>query len=102
MPKDKPVLIEIPTMNFIMVDGSGDPNNNPDFEQAVELLYGVSYTIKMSKMKGSQPEGYFEYVIPLGLYSTEPETMKKIDVFITQEGLKEGWYRRKAPQDISF
>jgi hypothetical protein len=30
----------------------------------VELLYGTSYTIKMSKMKGNQPEGYFEYVVP--------------------------------------
>ncbi|MDS1031010.1 GyrI-like domain-containing protein, partial [Bacillota bacterium LX-D] len=64
MPKDKPVLIEIPSMNFIMVDGCGDPNNNPGFKQAVELLYGLSFTIKMSKMKGNQPEGYFEYVVP--------------------------------------
>lgn len=64
MPKDKPVLIEVPTMNFIMVDGSGDPNNNPSFQQAVELLYGLAFTIKMSKMKGNQPAGYFEYVVP--------------------------------------
>lgn len=64
MPKDKPVLIEIPLMNFIMTDGSGDPNNNPCFEQAVELLYGLSFTIKMSKMKENRPEGYFEYVVP--------------------------------------
>ena len=41
MPKDRPVLIEAPSMNFIMVDGCGDPNNNPDFEKAVELLYGI-------------------------------------------------------------
>ena len=64
MPKDKPVLIDVPDMNFIMVDGSGDPNDNPDFQQAIELLYGLSFTIKMSKKKGKQPEGYFEYVVP--------------------------------------
>jgi len=64
MPKDKPVLIEVPSMNFLMVDGSGDPNNNPGFQHAIELLYGLSFTIKMSKMKGNQPEGYFEYVVP--------------------------------------
>lgn len=64
MPKQQPVLIEVPPMNFLMVDGSGDPNNNPAFQQATELLYGLSYTIKMSKKKGRQPEGYFEYVVP--------------------------------------
>lgn len=64
MPKDKPVLVEVPAINFIMVDGSGDPNNNPNFQQTIELLYGLSFAIKMSKMKDNQPEGYFEYVIP--------------------------------------
>lgn len=64
LPKDKPVLIEVPPMNFLMVDGSGDPNHNPEFQQATELLYGLSYTIKMSKKQGKQPEGYFEYVVP--------------------------------------
>ncbi|HBC94998.1 MAG TPA: transcriptional regulator [Pelotomaculum sp.] len=64
MPKQLPVLIDVPAMSLIMVDGQGDPNNNPDFQQAVELLYGLSFTIKMSKMKGRQPDGYFEYVVP--------------------------------------
>ncbi|OEH86979.1 transcriptional regulator [Desulfuribacillus stibiiarsenatis] len=64
MPKDKPMLIDVPSMNFIMVDGNGDPNDNPEFENAVELLYGLSYTIKMSHKKGKQPEGFFEYVVP--------------------------------------
>lgn len=39
LPKNRPVLIDVPVMNFIMVDGKGDPNNNPDFQRAVELLY---------------------------------------------------------------
>lgn len=64
LPKDKPMLIMVPSMNFIMCDGKGDPNNSYEFKQAVELLYGLSYTIKMSKMKGKQPEGYFDYVVP--------------------------------------
>ncbi|MDP4182161.1 MAG: GyrI-like domain-containing protein [Bacillota bacterium] len=64
MPKNKPMLITVPDINFIMVDGKGDPNNNPSFESGVELLYGLSYAIKMSKMKGNKPEGYFEYVVP--------------------------------------
>jgi len=64
MPKDKPMLIVIPSINFIMCDGTGDPNDNSDFQQAIGLLYGLSFTIKMSKMKGNQAEGYFEYVVP--------------------------------------
>ena len=159
MPKNKPMLIEVPTMNFVMVDGRGDPNNNPDFQKAVELLYGLAFTIKMSKKKGNQPKEYFEYVVPpleglwwvedgefclekrdnwkwslmirqpefvneevfkwageelvrkkpeittekarfgafeeglcvqimhIGPYSTEPETVKKINTFISQENL---------------
>jgi hypothetical protein len=63
-PKNRPVLINVPSMDFIMVDGSGDPNGNSDFNQAIELLYGLSYVIKMSKMKGIQPEGYFDFVVP--------------------------------------
>lgn len=64
MPKNSPMLIDVPAMNYIMIDGKGDPNNNKEFEHAVEVLYGLSFTIKMSKMKGNQPEGYFEYVVP--------------------------------------
>lgn len=161
MPKDKPALIEVPPMNFLMVDGSGDPNNNPDFQYGTELLYGLSYTIKMSNKKGKQPEGYFEYVVPpleglwwidegefsfekrdnwkwtlmirqpefvneevvkwasnelmkkkpeldigkvrfetleeglcvqimhIGPYATEPETMKKVEAFLSENGLRD-------------
>lgn len=64
LPKRKPALIEIPPINFVMADGEADPNNNPAFQQATELLYGICFTIKMSKMKGNQPKGYFEYVVP--------------------------------------
>ena len=49
MPKDKPTLIVVPSMNFIMCDGTGDPHDNSDFQQAIGLLYGLSFTIKMSK-----------------------------------------------------
>ena len=51
LPKAKPSLIEVPAMNFVAVAGTGDPNQNGVFyQQALELLYGFSYTIKMSKM----------------------------------------------------
>ncbi|MDE7279987.1 MAG: GyrI-like domain-containing protein [Oscillospiraceae bacterium] len=63
-PAEKPSLIDVPEMVFIAVDGAGDPNTCPAYKEAMEMLYGLSFAIKMSKMDGSQPEGYFEYVVP--------------------------------------
>ena len=51
-------------MIFIAVDGEGNPNSCPEYKAAIEVLYGLSYAIKMSKMNGTQPAGYFEYVVP--------------------------------------
>lgn len=65
MPKAKPGVIDVPEMNFIMVEGKGNPNiEGGEYQQSVELLYGLSYTIKMSKMGGRMPDGYFDYVVP--------------------------------------
>lgn len=51
-PAGGPVIVEVPAMNFIMVDGAGDPNNSPEFSEAVEALYGLSYTLKFKLKKG--------------------------------------------------
>lgn len=74
-PPAKPVIISVPAMTFIAVDGSGDPNTSAEYKQAMEILYGLSFTIKMSKMNGTQPDGYFEYVVPPleGLWSVDGE-----------------------------
>lgn len=63
-PKTKPSIIEVPEMIFIAIDGEGNPNTCPEYKAAIEVLYGLSYAIKMSKMNGTQPAGYFEYVVP--------------------------------------
>jgi len=63
-PKTTPSVIDVPEMVFIAVDGMGDPNTSEDYKSALELLFGLSYSIKMSKKGGTQPEGYFDYVVP--------------------------------------
>lgn len=64
-PKPTPVIVMIPKMNFIVVEGKGDPNEpNGEYNTAIEVLYGLSYTIKMSSKNGKQPAGYFDYVVP--------------------------------------
>lgn len=73
-PKTEPGIIDVPEMGFLMIDGSGDPNVSPDYAQAVQTLYGLSYAIRMNK---TWPD-YFEYVVPPleGLWSVEDETFK--------------------------
>ena len=52
-------------MRFIMVDGKGNPNDEEgEYSSAIEILYGLSYTIKRSPKNGPAPGGYFEYVVP--------------------------------------
>jgi hypothetical protein len=63
--KTKPMIIEIPEMCFVAVEGKGDPNNkNGEYPKALEILYGIQYTIKMSKMGNNKLNGYFDYVVP--------------------------------------
>jgi hypothetical protein len=55
--KAKPAIVDVPMLNFAMVDGEGDPNTAPAFPQAVEALYAISYTIKfMLKKAGEFPD----------------------------------------------
>ncbi|MBD5130457.1 MAG: transcriptional regulator [Ruminococcaceae bacterium] len=63
LPKN-PAIVQVPEMVFFAVDGQGDPNISPAYAEAMEILYGLSFTVKMSKMSGEAPEGYFEYVVP--------------------------------------
>lgn len=65
MPKAKPEIIEIPSMNYIAVRGVGDPNEEGGaYKAAIGLLYGIAFTLKMSKKDSHQIEGYFDYVVP--------------------------------------
>lgn len=65
MPKCKPEIVNVPAMNFIAVKGCGNPNEEGGaYKKAIGLLYGIAYTIKMSKKGNRQMEGYFDYVVP--------------------------------------
>lgn len=65
LPKTKPMLIDVPNMKFIIVQGKGNPNDQEgEYQEALQLLYALSFTIKMSKMGSHKIEGYFDYVVP--------------------------------------
>ena len=65
LPEKKPQFVEIPRMNFIAVRGKGDPNEEGGaYKAAIGLLYGIAFTIKMSKKSSHEIPGYFDYVVP--------------------------------------
>ena len=65
MPPKKPTIVTIPPMNYIAVRGQGNPNiEGGAYKQSIGLLYGIAFTIKMSKKGSRQIEGYFDYVVP--------------------------------------
>ena len=54
-PKTMPAIVMVPAMRFVAVDGVGDPNEEGgDYAKAMQLLYGISFTVKMSK-KSKKP-----------------------------------------------
>lgn len=79
LPKQEPMLVNVPKITYVTVCGKGDPNTCEEYKEAIELLYGISYTIKMSKMTDDKIDGYFEYVVP------------------PLEGL---WWLDKKPEDL--
>lgn len=107
MPKTLPEIVKVPSMPFIMVSGSGDPNGE-EFAMATEALYSISYAVRMSYKSENVPDGYFEYtVFPLEgewdlIDRSKPSTDKnnfKYTIMIRQpDFLTEAGYQRFLEQ----
>lgn len=84
LPGKKPQIVKVPKMNYIAVRGTGDPNEEGgDYKQSIGLLYGIAFTIKMSKKGNHEIQGYFDYVVP------------PLEGFWKQEGVEGVDYSRK-------
>lgn len=57
-PKDKVVQVEVPPMHYLVVDGAGDPNTEKSYQEAVEALFTLSYTLKFMVKKGALAVDY--------------------------------------------
>lgn len=65
MPGMKPSIVDVTKANYIAVSGKGDPNEEDgDYQKAIEVLYAVAYTLKMSYKTDHKIEGFYEYVVP--------------------------------------
>lgn len=88
-PAKKPCILTIPPMQFLAVRGKGDPNDpNDEYQSTLNQLYGIAYTIKMSKMGDHRMDGYFDFVVP------------PLEGFWQQDGIDGVDYTRK--EDFRF
>jgi len=53
-------VVDVPAMQFLMLDGMGDPNTAPEYQQALEALYAVAYKLKFASKKQMDKD----YVVP--------------------------------------
>ncbi|MDI0266137.1 GyrI-like domain-containing protein [Clostridioides difficile] len=85
LPKENPIVVEVPEQKFIMLRGSGDPNDK-EFTEAIGVLYSLAYAIKSMPKKGIVPEGYFDYtVFPLEAIWDKGEKSKYSDILIKED-----------------
>ena len=76
-------IVAVPQMNFLMIDGEGDPNTSQSFQNAIDVLYPLSYTLKFMIKKGEIGVDYG--VLPLeGLWWAD-------DMSSFSVGNKKGW-----------
>ncbi|MBQ9263528.1 MAG: GyrI-like domain-containing protein [Clostridia bacterium] len=65
LPPRKPEIVTVPPMQYVAVEGGGNPNVPGGlFQQAIQVLYSLAYTVKMSKMSDHRMAGYFDFVVP--------------------------------------
>ncbi|NLC78316.1 MAG: transcriptional regulator [Ruminococcaceae bacterium] len=85
MPKSTPEIVTVPQANFVAVRGKGNPNEEGgEYKKALNILYVISFTIKMSYKGDHRIDGYFEYVVP------------PLEGFWWQEGIDGVDYTNKA------
>ncbi len=53
-------IVDVPSMNYLMVDAEGDPNKVKIFQDAIEALYSLSYYIKFHLKNNLE----YDYVVP--------------------------------------
>ncbi len=62
-PSNHPILVEVPRMSYLMVDGKGNPNTSLEYRDAIQALFSTSYTLKFMVKRGAEAIDY--KVMPL-------------------------------------
>ncbi|MCI1666279.1 MAG: GyrI-like domain-containing protein [Atopobiaceae bacterium] len=102
LPPREPGIVDVPEMTYLAVRGSGDPNEEDgSYKRALDVLYSIAYTIRMSHKGDHAITGFYEYVVPplegfwwqkgrAGVDHTRKETfnwisMIRVPEFVTQD-----------------
>ncbi|MBI4316518.1 MAG: GyrI-like domain-containing protein [Chloroflexi bacterium] len=72
-------VVDVPPLNFLMIDGQGNPNTSPDFGAALEALYAMSYTLKFA-VKLGKPAIDYPVMALEGLWWTDDMSRFSVDV----------------------
>ena len=65
LPKNIPQIVNVPKANYIAIRGKGNPNEEGGaYKKAIEILYAVAYTLKMSYKTDYKIDRFYEYVVP--------------------------------------
>jgi hypothetical protein len=88
LPKASPEIIDVPAFKFFTIEGKGNPNDD-HFPEYIGVLYAVSYAVKMSVKKGTEPTGYFDYTVyPLeGIWDISEEAKKRANATLDKNEL---------------
>lgn len=75
-PTKAPEVVTVPEMKYLMIDGTGDPNNSQSFKDAMQALFSIAYTIKFGRKKAGKESGY-KITPPEGLWwSDDPHAFE--------------------------
>lgn len=88
LPKAKPEIVDIPTFQFITIDGAGNPGGKL-FSECVGALYSLAYGIKMSAKKKMGSHGFYDFTVyPLeGIWDITEEAKKDFSGTINKDDL---------------
>lgn len=89
LPTNKPGIVEITAFKYFTIEGEGNPNSDA-FPEYIQVLYSLSYGVKMSYKKGTEPAGYFEYAVyPLeGVWDLKDESKGSYDGTLNKDDLE--------------
>jgi hypothetical protein len=90
-PRSEPVIVNVPDLNFLMIDGTGDPNTSSEFSHAIEALYSIAYTAKFTIKRTSEGVDYVvmplegQFWVPnMSAFSTDDKSTWKWTLMIMQ------------------
>jgi len=88
LPKNKPEVVNIPALQFFSIEGEGNPNSEA-FGDYIQVLYALSYGVRMSYKTDLIPDGYFDYTVyPLeGVWDIKEKAKKNFNGILNKDDL---------------